>query len=149
MTGGMGYMVSAQKKAMGMNNDEFEMKGIYEVQNFSRIEKDFSIINDDPFRWKYMTIDFPGKLTIRTVSGQKRYFQYKTDSTLRYLALGLRNDSSHFDTLNVVRNQGEDFFVEGILQGDSINVAMKKKTFDDFLLTNRGFHWISEQPFNR
>jgi len=149
MTGGMGYMVSSQKKAMSMNKDVHNMKGVYEVQNFSRIEKDFSIIKDDPFRWEYMIIDFPGKLTIRTVSGQKRYFQYKIDSTLQYLALGLRMDSSHFDTLHVVHNQDDEFFIEGNLQGDSINVALRKKTFDDFLLTNRGFHWISEQPFNR
>lgn len=32
---------------------------------------------------------------------------------------------------------------------DSLEISLKRKTKDDFLLTNRGFHWINETPFNR
>ncbi|UUC46077.1 hypothetical protein [Flavobacterium cerinum] len=32
---------------------------------------------------------------------------------------------------------------------DSLEIDLKRKTKEDFLLTNRGFHWINETPFNR
>ncbi len=32
---------------------------------------------------------------------------------------------------------------------DSVKIQLNHKTKEDFLLTGRGFHWISEEPFNR
>ena len=38
---------------------------------------------------------------------------------------------------------------EGIFKGDSIYFKTERKGREDFLLNNRGFHWISKYPFNR
>lgn len=149
MTGGLTYMVSSQKKMMGMNSDSHNMKGVYEVTKFSKNGKAVPITKESPFAWEYMTIDFPGRFMIQNTSGSKNRFKYQTDSTLHYMAVGVGSDSSLYDTFQIVKNLESEFFIKGTLQGDTIAVEMNKKSFDDFLLTNRGFHWVSEYPFNR
>jgi hypothetical protein len=36
-----------------------------------------------------------------------------------------------------------------MMGSDSLKLVVRKQGFDDFLLINRGFHWINESPFNR
>lgn len=40
---------------------------------------------------------------------------------------------------------------EGTVKNDSISIKLKRtKNYEEkFLLTNRGFHWVNEFPFNR
>ena len=37
--------------------------------------------------------------------------------------------------------------LEGTYQGAAITVRLRELRVDSFLLHNRGFHWINEQPF--
>lgn len=39
--------------------------------------------------------------------------------------------------------------LNGTFEGHAIDVAMERKRSDDFPLMKRGFHWISEFPYNR
>ncbi len=39
--------------------------------------------------------------------------------------------------------------LRGELDGGTIAVKMKARDPGDFLLLNRGFHWVDETPFNR
>ena len=48
--------------------------------------------------------------------------------------------------LEMVWNDPEHLDLAGELDGQLIVARMKKRTF---LLETRGFHWISEEPFNR
>jgi hypothetical protein len=35
------------------------------------------------------------------------------------------------------------------MDNDTMQVLLKKKDVKDYLLVNRGFHWVNEYPFNR
>jgi hypothetical protein len=37
--------------------------------------------------------------------------------------------------------------LDGHLDGRPVTIALQRKSLDDFLLLNRGFHWVQEQPF--
>ena len=39
--------------------------------------------------------------------------------------------------------------IEGTLGRDTLKIKMKAKDLKEMRLPNRGFHWISEYPFNR
>jgi hypothetical protein len=41
------------------------------------------------------------------------------------------------------------FSFETIFQNDSIKASGRILNKDNFILTNRGFNWINERPFNR
>lgn len=45
---------------------------------------------------------------------------------------------------------GKDrLILSGLTEKDSISVSFKRKDLKDFKLINRGFHWVSEYPYNR
>ena len=52
-----------------------------------------------------------------------------------------------------MHNEDDDanFYLKGTVDNDTIFIKMKRyKDFKKkFLLTNRGFHWINERPYNR
>jgi hypothetical protein len=35
----------------------------------------------------------------------------------------------------------------GRLDGRLVTISLRLQTLDDFVLRNRGFHWVQEQPF--
>lgn len=37
----------------------------------------------------------------------------------------------------------------GVFQSDTLDLWLQRKGPEDFLLVNRGFHWINERPYNR
>jgi hypothetical protein len=37
----------------------------------------------------------------------------------------------------------------GTVDNDPLEIRMRRKDPSEFLLVNRGFHWINELPFNR
>ncbi len=39
--------------------------------------------------------------------------------------------------------------LEGTLDQDSLRITLRKQKANSFLLVDRGFHWVSEHPFNR
>jgi hypothetical protein len=39
--------------------------------------------------------------------------------------------------------------IDGTFDGVRSTIRLRKVDMSKFLLTNRGFHWINEQPFNR
>ena len=49
----------------------------------------------------------------------------------------------------VQRETRADTTEKTVLQGDTLAVHMKPFDRQQFLLVNRGFHWINEYPFNR
>jgi hypothetical protein len=39
--------------------------------------------------------------------------------------------------------------LEGLINEDSLKVVLRKKSGNSFILSNRGFHWVSNEPFYR
>jgi hypothetical protein len=39
--------------------------------------------------------------------------------------------------------------IDGTFDGVRSTIRLRKIDLSKFLLTNRGFHWLNEQPFNR
>ncbi|MCA8964521.1 MAG: hypothetical protein H6838_19250 [Planctomycetes bacterium] len=42
-----------------------------------------------------------------------------------------------------------DLVLEGTMAGAEVRIVLRKLRREDFLVVNRGFHWIQEYPFNR
>ena len=58
-------------------------------------------------------------------------------------------DTTQKSLLHYERPTPERLVLEGVLQGDTLSIHLKKFDAQNFLLMNRGFHWINEFPFNR
>jgi hypothetical protein len=74
--------------------------------------------------------------------------QYKMEHDQARKTLTLTKDSkSHVFALE--EPDRDHLILAGALNGDAIRVQIRKIDSSNFLLVNRGFHWINEIPYNR
>jgi hypothetical protein len=43
----------------------------------------------------------------------------------------------------------KDMHLQGIMEGDTLQIELKHIPKDNFGLLNRGFNWVNEVPYNR
>jgi hypothetical protein len=93
-------------------------------------------------RWRQLTVQYPRGLSIRDRSGDRLRFGSTYD------------EANH--TLKLTSGKQEDIFTYEqpdaqhlILRWNSGPLMFHRVDASKFLLTSRGFHWISEDPFNR
>ena len=51
-------------------------------------------------------------------------------------------------TLRFTEQEGRLHVLEGTIDGAAVRMELKKLHKEDFLLINRGFHWVNEFPFS-
>jgi hypothetical protein len=56
--------------------------------------------------------------------------------------------SKQFGELKYVKPDGQHLVLSGTLNGQAVEIRLHQAQVTKFLLTNRGFHWISEDPFH-
>lgn len=128
------------------------LRGLYEIEEV-RIQKGKEI-SDSPTEingWKNLLIDHKEYALIQYKNGEKLWFTVKIDSLAK--SLQLKSTSADLKEYTFTYHEGVDgdFYLNGLYNKDTISIKTKR-TLDyreKFLLTNRGFHWINEVPFNR
>lgn len=142
--------ISAVKseKLYGSKAPKPDLYGVYEITDF--------VVNGDTITnykneklWKSIVVQREGSMQIREFSNRKEYFGIEKDSLEDKLKITSWSDSTKSYYLNYkkIDSTGLDFDI--IFKGDTIYGSSKRLDEKDFLLTNRGFHWVSEYPFNR
>lgn len=137
------------EKQYGSKAPKPDLYGVYEVTNF--------VINGDTITnykneklWKSIAIQREGSMQIRKFDNSKEYFGIEKDSlvTDKFKVTSWSDDSKSYDfNYKKVDSTGLDF--DFIFERDTIYGSSKRLDKKDFLLTKRGFHWISEYPYNR
>lgn len=144
--GFMGALKS--EKLYGSKAPKPELYGVYEITDF--------VINGDTITnykneklWKSIVVQREGSMQIREFSNRKQYFGIEKDSLEDKLKLTSWSDDtkSFYFNYKKIDSTGLDF--NFTFEGDTIYGSSKRLDEKDFLLTKRGFHWISEYPFNR
>ncbi len=144
-----GYVNALEsEKQYGSKAPKPDLYGVYEVTNF--------VINGDTIAnykneklWKRIVIQREGSMRIRKFDDSKQYYGTEKDSLEDRLTLkSWSNEDLSYDlNYKIIDSTGLDF--NFIFEGDTIKGSTKRLKEKDFLLTNRGFHWISEYPYNR
>ncbi|MCK8521210.1 hypothetical protein M0D21_06515 [Aquimarina sp. D1M17] len=121
--------------------------GIYEVEEFVKNNDTLPPLANDSIRWKRLVIDkwYSG---IQTMDEKITGFKEETDTITKTISLTSYGDSTDIKKFSF-KQKDSLFYFETIHHGDTLIIAAKKKLREDFLLINRGFHWINEFPYNR
>jgi hypothetical protein len=105
-------------------------------------------IMDHKTRWKSMTVEFKDWATVDYMDEVKVYWRFSADTMSRTVNIYSMDSVSHYKF-----NYTDDGFGNyALIGGDStsnIYFKLKRKLPQDYLLMNRGFNWVNEQPFNR
>jgi hypothetical protein len=138
------------QKLYGADAPKPELYGAYEITDF--------VINGDTITnyknkklWKSFAVQYEGSMQIRTFDvSRPRYYGIEKDSlrenTLKLTSWGDKDKSFNF---NYKKSDSTGLSFNFIFEGDTIYGSTKRLGKKDFTLTSRGFHWISEYPYNR
>lgn len=126
-----------------------ELYGIYELNEFqlNHIKRPARL--DDSLQFKRLIFDRPQLMYLQKMNDEGVYYVAETDTVAQKIYLKERDSSKvgFFDYK--MKPESNVYEFEGIFKGDSIYFKTERKGREDFLLNNRGFHWISKYPFNR
>lgn len=99
--------------------------------------------------WKRIIFDSPYRVAVQTATDVNERFGVQLDQEKRTLTLRKREDPGWNTVLNYERVSPDVITLAGVLNGSQMTARLRRTDERKFLLTDRGFHWINEFPFNR
>jgi len=123
--------------------------GIYHVQNFIRNNDTIAPLKTDSTRWDNLIVSWKGGATIKMVNDSTRSFGFRPDSVTKSIVMFSNLDTTKKSTLTYSYPAKRFLLLAGKWNNDSLKVFLRKQDMQNFLLVDRGFHWINERPFNR
>lgn len=119
--------------------------GIYDAELFV-LDGDTLTAANDTNRWQFITIDKWERGAIKRINVPANRYDLKIDT--KKLTMQYNADDSGW-VLQYDVPDSNHLIVRGKLSGHYVYAALCKKDLRNFLLINRGFHWINEYPFNK
>lgn len=143
------YTFIQQTKIYGSAAPKPFLYGIYNVEDMTLKGKTLLPLTTDSTRWKQLIVSREGYARIKKMNDSTANFTTVFDQKKKELVL----KSTSKDSLKYMLKYhviGKDkLVISGLTDKDSISVSFKRKDLKDFRLINRGFHWVSEYPYNR
>ena len=118
--------------------------GLYDVESFRRSGEDVAPLLTDTTRWKRLVLQTPTNASVIRMDDTPRFFGAAYDTGGRRLTL-----TSQPDKRQQVYQYSQPDPEHLVLEGDGVQVRLKKVDTSKYLLMSRGFNWINERPFNR
>lgn len=140
--------VLQRQKIYGEKAPKPALYGLYKVTEFIRNGEVAPPNIDDKKRWEYIVMQWKGSVQINFLNKKRVGFQSIIDTVEQKIELTSFRDSTENYVWNYERRDSI-LNIKTVFKGDTLQIKTKHLTKKDFLLTNRGFHWISERPFNR
>lgn len=148
------YSMGTEREAMSdPDRTPQPLYGIHDVDLFVINGDTIPPLTTDTVRWSKAFMDLPGfggRMTwgIKDMQNNTRYLSAELDTIEQVLTL-----KPFRDTVNAYRLayefQGENLNLSGVFEGDTLQIETSYFNPRDFILVNRGFHWINEVPYNR
>ena len=123
--------------------------GLYEVESFKKNGLELPPLITDSLRWQYLSIQGKGRARIKRVDGSSINYRFVPDTALQQIVYNGLGKNCKVDSFYYSQPDSLHLQLAGTHLGDSLHIVMRLKNKEDFLLINRGFHWVSEYPFNR
>lgn len=120
--------------------------GVWEVEEFN-VGQSTSTTPAQP--WRRVIFDAPYRIAVQTGAGLQERFGSQWDQEKRTLTLRKREDPGWNTVLTYEQVSPEEIKLAGALNGSAVTAKLRRSEERKFLLTDRGFHWINEFPFNR
>lgn len=99
------------------------------------------------FQWRRVMVDRTGRIGVRTVDDRLLRFTMVQDQSKQTLKIrGWRNDHAGEFSYQLLDQQ--HLLLVGTLDHQPLRLQFHHSPPREFLLTTRGFHWISEDPYN-
>ena len=124
-----------------------KIHGTYLVDEFKRNGEELVHFRDS-IRWKYFGITNDRYMYIKKMNDEGIYFKHSIDTLKSQIKLSSFRDTTETYLMNYQKTDST-FNFRVVIENDTLTGKGILKTKEDYLLMNRGFHLISDYPFNR
>ena len=145
------YETMEMNKKWGQEAPKPPLHGLYEVGSFVQNGDTLPPLLTDSERWHRLVVARNNYGIVYPMRGKKMWRTFKTDTINQLVELYAGQDTLNIDTLFYSKRASDSAYLnlKGILLGDTVDITLKRKERNEFLLQNRGFHWVNEYPYNR
>lgn len=127
--------------------EKSDLYGIWETQLFIKNRDTLKPILTDDFRWRYLIVDSKNKAAVKKMNETFDRYNFQFSDKPNQLIF-LKEEDSLEQHFSFQFKDSKKLHLNGILEGDTISIHLKRKPKTDFRLINRGFHWVNESTYN-
>jgi hypothetical protein len=136
-----------QRQLEDTMGNRISYSGIYDVETFVLRGDTIPAMLNNTTRWKRVLVYYKDWASIEYMDGAVLSHRFESDTT--HHTIRIISSPSYVYSFNYHPVDEKRILWKGLMGSDSLNLVVQKKGLDDFLLINRGFHWINEYPFNQ
>lgn len=128
------------------------LQGMWAVDRFTSDNIMVPPLTTEPQRWYRVTFEQPQYFTVQRMTGPLQLFAFKSKTDGKTLEIWNVDDASQRGTVTVDTSDPNRLTMNGQVNGRSVDVAMSRVNLSDpvdFVLINRGFHWVTPVPLWR
>ncbi len=120
--------------------------GIWDVEEFTRDGQTVPPLLTDKTRWRRFVTQYPTAVSLRKMDDSAQAVPVKFDTANSTIV-----SSGKAGVLSLIwsRPDSGHLTLTGTFEGHQLAVRMKRMDETKTNLLGRGFHWVSELPFNR
>ena len=134
----------------GPGRPKSPLYGIWNVESFALDGQLRPPLTTDSARWQRLIFDFPQYASIQNMDEERgRTYGAKVDVNAKTFVLSGLADKNQQGNFSFTQPSATELIVDGVMDGHKVHAQMELFDRSKFLLVTRGFHWISERPFNR
>lgn len=123
--------------------------GLWNVDSFTMDGQVRPPLLTDGTRWRRVIFEYPGMVVIQPMTETPRAFALKQDAKQGLLVLTKHKEPKFRSVLTYQRTGPGLLALAGTFDGHQVRATLRRAPKSQFLLVNRGFHWINESPYNR
>jgi hypothetical protein len=122
--------------------------GIYNVESFVRNNDTLPPLKTDTIRWNKIIVSWPGGVQLKMMNDSSAWYAFVPDTLKRKIIMYSWSDTTKKSFFNYSVSNNK-LVMQGKWKNDSVTITSNYYDLKNFLLVNRGFHWVNEYPFNR
>jgi uncharacterized membrane protein YphA (DoxX/SURF4 family) len=123
--------------------------GIWNVDQFTTDGQPRPPLLSDPVRWRRIIFDRYNLAALDRMTDPRAFFSAAFDEKKNTLALTQRRGGKLNLSFSIARPAPDRLTLDGPIDGHQTHIEFRLDTEHNFPLKTRGFHWISEFPYNR
>lgn len=122
--------------------------GAFEVEELVRNGQTVPPLLTDTTRWRRLTSFYPQVLSVRLMDDTQQRFTSEYSPAKHRVALSPFDEKGAKGAFTYFSPDKDHLVLQGTLSKDTLTVKLRRLDPSRFLLVSRGFHWVSEYPYN-
>lgn len=143
------YSMRSSWYQSGGGRQKSALYGIWEVQQQLIDGQLRSPLLNDFGRWRRAIFDFPESMAFQRIDDSFARYQADINANAKTMVLSKVADKNWKANFSFARPALDQLILDGDMDGHKTHLQLKLVDRNSFRLVSRGFHWISEVPFNR